>query len=224
MTLPMRPLFYWHKIDTFVLRLYGMGSNAKINLPELFSSFKEGDQRAFSGIFNHFYQPLCFFGQRMIQDPAGAEDLVQDVFVRLWQKYRDFQTPEALKSFLYVSVRNSCLNYLEKNVVKLKHQAHVTAKGQVEEPTILHTIIQAEVLRQVFDAVDTLPEQCRKVIRMTFEEGKKPKEIAAELGITVSSVNNQKMRGLSLLKDRLPGDGFALGLSMLMPAILGHLK
>ncbi len=75
-----------------------------------------------------------------------------------------------------------------------------------------------------FDAVDTLPEQCRKVIKMTFEEGKKPKEIALALGITISTVNNQKMRGLNLLKDRLPGDQLSLGLFMLAPTLISHLK
>ena len=200
-----------------------MGLDEKVNLPELLSSFKKGDKDAFSQIFNHFYQPLCYFGQRIIGDDAGTEDIVQDVFVRLWQKYRDFETIESLKSFLYVSVKNACFNSLESNVVKLKHQSYVTANGGDEETTILHSLIRAEVLRQVFDAVETLPEQCRKVIKMTFEEGKKPKEIAEELGITISTVNNQKMRGISLLKDRLPNDQLTLGISILVPTALSHL-
>lgn len=195
-----------------------------IKLMELLSSFKEGNKDSFGYIFNHFYQPLCFFGQKIIQNSTASEDIVQEVFIKLWQKHHNFETIESLKSFLYISVRNSCLNYLESNQVKEKHQKYVLSHGHSQEATILHTIIRTEVLRQTFDAIDTLPEQCRKVIKMTFEEGKKPKEIAAELGITVSTVNNQKMRGLSLLKERLPGDSLALGLSILMPALISQLK
>ncbi|MCD0490426.1 RNA polymerase sigma-70 factor [Pedobacter sp. MC2016-14] len=201
-----------------------MASKTKTNLPELFSSFKQGDQNAFSQIFNHFYQSLCYFGERITGDDMSTEDIVQDIFVRLWQKYADFETIESLKSFLFVSVRNACFNYLERNAVKLKHQEHLSFQGEIQEITVLQAMIRAEVLRQVFDAVDTLPEQCRRVIKMTFEEGKKPKEIAEELGVTVSTVNNQKMRGISLLKDRLPGDELTIALSILVPAVAAYTK
>lgn len=185
--------------------------------------FKSGNVTAFDQIFNQFYNPLCYFGNRILQDKFATEDLVQDIFVKLWHKNEDFNSLESIKSFLYVSVRNACLNYLEKAKVKTKHADYMMAQGQATEETILHSIIEAEILREIFDTVDTLPEQCRKVIRMTFEEGKKPKEIADELGITVSTVNNQKMRGLGLLKKRLSDDGLALGIALFFPEAIHHL-
>jgi len=190
----------------------------------LILEFQSGKVSAFDQIFNKFYSPLCYFGSRIVQDKFTAEDLVQDIFVKLWHKNEDFDSLETIKSFLYVSVRNACLNYIEKSKVKAKHANYVISQGQVEEETILHSIIEAEILREIFDTVDTLPEQCRKVIRMTFEEGKKPKEIADELGITVSTVNNQKMRGLGLLKNRLSDDGLALRIALFFPEVIHLLK
>lgn len=190
---------------------------------ELFALLKGKNMAAFDQIFEQFYRPLCFFASRIIHDPADSQDIVQDVFVRFWQKENLPDTMNAIRAYLYVSVKNSCFNYLEKNSVKLKHQ-QTLVNTDIEEATILNNIIQAEVLRQVFAAVDTLPEQCRKIIRMTFEDGKKAKEIACELGITISTVNNQKMRGLSLLKTRLSDEGLALGMLLLLPAFFNHVK
>jgi RNA polymerase sigma-70 factor (family 1) len=191
---------------------------------ELLSLLKDRDDAAFNQIFNQFYQSLCFFASRIVQDQYAAEDIIQDIFVKFWQRHRDFNDFASVRSFLYVSSRNACLNWLEKSQVKLKHQQYMVGRENIEERTILQTIIQAEVVRQIFDAVDTLPEQCRKVIRMTYEEGKKAKEIADELGITVSTVNNQKMRGLKLLRDQLSDEGLTLGMLLFIPGLLDILK
>ncbi|GAA3958556.1 RNA polymerase sigma-70 factor [Mucilaginibacter dorajii] len=190
---------------------------------ELFTLLKDKNMVAFDLVFERFYRPLCFFASRIIQDRFDAQDIVQDVFVKFWQKENIPDTLNSLRAYLYVSVKNSCFNQLEKNNVKFKHQ-QTLLNADIEEATVLNNIIQAEVLRQVFAAVDTLPEQCRKIIRMTFEDGKKAKEIACELGITISTVNNQKMRGLSLLKTRLSDEGLALGALLLLPGLFSHIK
>jgi len=195
-----------------------------VKLIELLSSFNQGDREAFGHLFNHFYGPLCLFSQRITQDAPMSEDIVQESFVKLWEKRPSFEKIEVFKSFLYSSVKNASLNYLEHHSVKQKYQKHVINNGPVSEKSILHNIIRAEVLRQTFDAIDTLPEQCRRVIKMTFEEGKKPKEISAELGITISTVNNQKMRGLSILRTKLPDDRLGLAISILTSALISHIK
>ncbi|WP_184549677.1 RNA polymerase sigma-70 factor [Mucilaginibacter sp. FT3.2] len=200
-----------------------MNNRTELTDHKLFTLLKGKNMAAFDQIFEKFYRPLCFFASRIIQDNLDAQDIVQDVFVKFWQKDNIPDSVDAIRAYLYVSVKNSCFNHLEKNNVKFKHQ-QTLVNADIEEATILNNIIQAEVLRQVFAAVDTLPEQCRKIIRMTFEDGKKAKEIACELGVTVSTVNNQKMRGLSLLKTRLADEGLALGTLLLLPCLFNHVK
>ncbi|NVM66982.1 RNA polymerase sigma-70 factor (ECF subfamily) [Mucilaginibacter sp. SG538B] len=200
-----------------------MNNRVDLTEHELLTLLKGKDIAAFDQIFEKFYRPLCFFASRIIHDTVDAQDLVQDVFVKFWQKENMPCTADAIRSYLYVGVKNTCFNYLEKNSVKIAHR-QTLVNTDIEEATILNNIIHAEVLRQVFAAVDTLPEQCRKIIRMTFEDGKKAKEIACELGITISTVNNQKMRGLSLLKNRLSDEGLALGMLLILPGIMDHVK
>lgn len=177
-----------------------------------------GMQYAYEDIFRKFYEPLCFFADKIIDDSDKSEDLVQDVLITLWEKRKDFNTLASLRSFLYVSVRNSCFKELEKRKVRLKHVDSLGYDELVDESSVLDTIIHAEVIRRVFDAVDKLPERCKKVIRLTFEEGKSSKEISEEMGVTVSTVNNQKMRGLILLREHLSDKDIKLAITILFPA------
>lgn len=182
--------------------------------------FNSGDEKAYDQIFKRFYKPLCFFAYKILLDQDKAEDIVQDNLIKLWQKREPFESMEKIQSFLYVSVRNSCYDELEHQKVKSKHQNYIQHTARLTEQNILDIIMQAEVVRNVFAAVETLPEQCRKVIKMTFEEGKSPKEISDELGITVSTVSNQKMRGLILLKRRLSDQDIALAAAILVPGLI----
>lgn len=167
------------------------------------SNFKAGNESAFDVIFNHLYSPLCVFTQGIINDHFAAEDITQEAFVKLWEKHADFDNFPSIRSFLYITVKNAAFNFLEKGKVKQKHQNYVLKQDLSVERSILHGIIEAEVLHNIVSTIETLPEQCQRIIKMTFLEGLKPKDISAKLGISVSTVNNQKMRGLSLLKERL---------------------
>lgn len=196
-----------------------MSSHSNFSDYELTSLLKNGEEKAFDQIFKSLYKPLCFFAYKILQDQDRAEDLVQDNLIKLWQRAQTFDSFTKIKSFLYVSVRNSCYDELEHQKVAHKHQQYLLNNPMHEGQTVLDTIMQAEVVSKVFVAVDTLPEQCKKIIKMTFEEGKSPKEIAAELGITVSTVSNQKMRGLILLKRRLSDKDAALAMTILLPGL-----
>lgn len=174
---------------------------------ELLLRLKSGDQQAFELIFKKFYGALCFFSTRLTSDRAAAEEIVQDILLKLWNKRSDFNQFNELKAFLYISTRNACLNYLDKENRKLRRFKTLDIKEALE-PGIVNEIIYTEVLREISTEISLLPEQCGKIIRMIFEEELKPREIAEKLHITVSTVYNQKMRGLSILKKRLSEPGF----------------
>lgn len=80
-----------------------------------------GMQHAYDDIFRRFYEPLCFFADKILNDADKSEDLVQDVLITIWEKRKDFNSLASLRSFLYVSVRNSCFKELEKRKVRSRH-------------------------------------------------------------------------------------------------------
>jgi len=177
---------------------------------DLIRQLHRGNQTAFDALFRMFHPALCFFARRLaIGLPKGqAEEIVQDTFLKLWQRRTNFADLSSVKAFLYIATRNACLNYIEKEQVRnRRHEQYLHTVEEVED-AVMEEIIYTEVLREVEQAIETLPEQCRRIIKMAYEDGLTPKEIAQALDISVSTVNNQKSRGVSLLKKRLSGNGF----------------
>lgn len=171
----------------------------------LLSQFSAADQQAFAHIFTLFYAPLCFFCTRLVGDKPAAEEIVQDILHKLWEKNHDFSSLVSIKAFLYISTRNASMNYIDKHQRKAKRElSFYNNLEQAEEP-VIREIIYNEVLNELRKEINKLPEQCRNVIRMLYEEDMKPQEIADELNIKVSTVYNQKMRGISILKAKFSG-------------------
>lgn len=169
---------------------------------DLMHRLRNGDEQAFNQLFTTLYSPLCFFATRLIQNNFAAEEICQDVFFTVWKKREFFTEFKSLKAFIYISARNACMNYLDKENRKAKKMKQVAVE-EMDQPHI-REMIYAEVLNEIRGEIDRLPEQCAKVIKMLYEEDMKPQHVAEQLNITVSTVYNQKLRGISLLKKRLP--------------------
>jgi RNA polymerase sigma-70 factor (ECF subfamily) len=183
---------------------------------ELITLLRNGDERAFGQVFDHYYTALCFFSARLITDKTAAEDIVQEILYKLWHKHADFESMQAIKAFLYISTRNASLNYLDKEKRKDRHHQKLMELPEEVTDPVLNDIIYTEALREIAMELDCLPDQCGKVIKMIYQDGLKPQEIADLLGITVSTVYNQKMRGIGILKGRLSAKGFGVLLMMIL--------
>lgn len=170
---------------------------------EIVSEFNKGNERSFSSIFNTYYSSLCFFAEKMILDKQEAEDIVEESFVKLWRLHANFETMQNVKAFLYITTRNACINYIKQAERTSKNQSELLYVLPQKEDHVLAQITKAEVLREVHAAIESLPPQCRKIVRMSFVEGLKNQEIADKLNLSVNTVKNQKMRAISLLKIKL---------------------
>lgn len=170
---------------------------------EIITSLKNGDPDALQNLLKLYYGPLCLFAERLLADSAAAEDIVGESFVKLWHKKNDFETHQNLKAFMYITVRNACLNFLKQaRRESLSKKQHAYLTGEKEE-FVLNEMIRAEVLKEIMDEVNNLPEQCRKVLKFAYLEGLKNQEIADLLNISIHTVKNQKARAIQLLKIRL---------------------
>lgn len=188
--------------------------------PGLLLEFQAGNEQGFDRVFIHFYPLLCVFAEKILQDEALSQDIAQDSLIKAWNKRNDFPDFSRLKSFLYTCVRNASFNELEKHKVKAKYQSTLEKSEPADDYNPLKDMIHAEVVSRIFAKVDTLPEQCRRVIHMTYMEGKTPKEISEALHVSVSTVNSQKMRGLQLLKGKLSDQDLLTAAVLLLPGFL----
>lgn len=176
--------------------------NYHINEQHL-TAFNQRLEEGLNPFFNTWYPALCLFASRFTGDRSLGEDFVQEAFVRLWSHHGSFESVQAMKSFLYCVIRNSCLNHIrsrKKNSCLYLEVVTILESEQNKEDEIIH----AEVIAILHAALNELPPACREIFMKYFLEGKGYAEIAKELNLSVSTVRNQKARGLSLLRKKIP--------------------
>jgi RNA polymerase sigma-70 factor (ECF subfamily) len=178
-------------------------------MPEAISmvAFQNGDKEAFNHIFNMFYKRVCFFAAGIVNEDA-AEDLVQDAFVKLWERRLSFNSLNSIKAFLYLTTKNSCINSYKHQKVVGKFESRQTES--LDEPNIIYRLIEAEVLEEVQQAVQQLPQSYRKVIYLSYFEGLSNQETADYLNISINTVKTQKVRSLRILREILKHSPTAL--------------
>ncbi|MGB8194639.1 MAG: sigma-70 family RNA polymerase sigma factor, partial [Chitinophagaceae bacterium] len=150
--------------------------NDQVTGDEIINKFKNGSTESLSTLFNLHYTPLCFFAQRLIDDKDEAEDIVVDAFVKLWERRPDVKSMQNVKAYLYIATRNACFNYLRKSERTSKLQSDLMYLLSGREEHTLDDIIKAEVFDKVYQALESLPPQCKKIAFMSFIDGMKNQE------------------------------------------------
>lgn len=180
-----------------------MSRKSSYNEYQLLRGLTSGDTLHYSYIFKEYYSALCHYAETIIGEPGHAEDIVQDVFERLWQKPYAFEDLRHLKDFLYKATRNAALNFLKGAQHSKERQAKFLHEREEVDTAEDQDIIRMEVFRVIYREISNLPEQCGKIVRMSYIDGLKNEQIAEILSISLQTVKNQKTRGMKLLRMRL---------------------
>jgi len=159
-----------------------------------------GNEAAFECFFKTYYQSLLRYAYVLLRDEMMAEEMVQQVFYKLWEKREKLAIHTSGKAFLYKAVHNECLNHIKREKHKRVHQQYVTAMD-TEESTdpLLLTELQAKLQK----AMTELPEQCRNIFYLNRIEGLKYREVAEELGLSVKTIETQISKALKILRKKL---------------------
>ena len=167
-------------------------------------------------VFKTYYPRLCDFACRFLKDMDEAEDVVQDVFVAFLEQHTASEKPhDDTKAFLYAAVKNACLNRLRHEGVAGRYLQQ-TPQEETDERDALHHLIHAEVIGEIYQAMNALPPGCALVLRKGYLEGLKNPEIAEQLGVSVNTVKSQKQRALLLLREKLTPQAMTLLLPFLL--------
>lgn len=169
--------------------------------PNIIRHIKRGDRRAFRKVFEEYFSALTAFGYKFVPDKSLVEDMVQEAFVSFWEKRQDFEHIHALKSFLYTSVRNKCLNHLKHQAVLKKHESALVYELESDHRFTNH-VIEEETFDQLLAEIKVLPEAAREIMILALN-GLKNQDIADELNISINTVKTQKKIAYAKLKDKL---------------------
>jgi RNA polymerase sigma-70 factor (ECF subfamily) len=154
----------------------------------------------FEQVFKQHFKSLHAYAYTILRDEDAAEDIVQQVFVKLWEKREETEITQSIQAYLYRMVYNSCLNFLKHEKVK---EAHVSfAKHSMSEGVehITKTIAGKELNHKIQQALQQLPEQCRTIFQLSRFEELKYKEIATLLNLSVKTIENQMGKALRIMR------------------------
>lgn len=165
---------------------------------------KHADQGAFTQIYNHFYSRLFASSLYLTKSVELAEEVVSDVFVKIWINRKQLGSIQSLKSYLFVAVRNQSLNYISKN----KKYRHCEIHSIIDEKLYTRacpetSMLQSEMHDHIDTAIETLPGRCRQIYKMVRIDGLKHKQVSDILGISVKTIEAQISIALKKLNSRL---------------------
>ncbi len=170
---------------------------------EIIRRIRQGDVGQFESLFRSSYVSLVKYAQTLIRDHDTAEEIVQDLFFRLWQDKHKINIESSLNGYLFRAVHNRCLHYIDHNKVVGRYEKEMSGQ-QAESPEnpseILHyKELQARIAR----VIESLPERCGKIFCMNRFEGLKYIEIAERLSISVKTVESNMGRALKEFRKAL---------------------
>ena len=159
----------------------------------------DSDESAFTTLFRLFYKSLYHFAMQYVHKHEIAEEVVNDVFIKIWKQRADLLEVKHFESYLFIAVKNGALNY-----IKQYSHFHVAIDDENTGKLIsLHNPEQdmewKELYLKLQQAINELPEQCRAVFRLVKEEGFKMKQVAEILGISPRTVETQLYRAVKRL-------------------------
>lgn len=159
-----------------------------------------GVEHVFDYVYQGYFAPLCFYAEQYVGDESL--DVVNNVFAKLWSSGTQFETTGHLKSFLYVATRNACLDFLKVHARSKLRETEYGRFQHLSDEEVEAGIIENEYLAEIYRELKKLPSQCGKIIEMTYIQGFKNEEVAAQLGLSLQTVKNQKHKGLKVLRSR----------------------
>lgn len=166
----------------------------------LLMKLKNGNQKAFIHIYNRYHKVLYVVAYKYLKETEQAKDCVQDVFLKLWEEKAEIQIQSSLKNYLYAMTRNHILNTVKKNNRQIVSNYEKEQETLADSDNLFEIIAQKELTETLYTAIETLPEQKKKICLLKMEGRFTNKEIAEQLQITENTVKKHYTQTLMLLR------------------------
>ncbi len=174
---------------------------------ELIHSIKKGNPTSFELVFKTYYPKLCTYAFGHTRQLESAEDIVKDFFVKLWSDREQLNITSSLSGYLFHSVRNACVNYLQRDIRRNKtlsldeiNRLGIKINEPLSEDYSIEKIYAEELETRIRIEIEKLPEGCKEIFRLSRFENLSHKEIAAKLNIAENTVKVQIYKALKRIK------------------------
>jgi len=174
---------------------------------QLVEAYLKGEKEALNFLIKRYLTPIFNYALSFVKDQAAAEDMAQEVFVKVWQKIKKYDQKYKFKNWLYIIAKNTCLDYLKKNKTLNFSELNLVDDNLLFEDLIKETALSpqaelemAETAKLVNAAVDKLPDKYKETVKLYYLSGYKFREIAAILKESIDTIKSRNRRSLIYLK------------------------
>lgn len=174
---------------------------------ELVSLLQADDERALYYLYNRYWDKLLVIATRRLDNLEESQELVQDVFISLWNRRRELQLKYSLATYLSVAIKYQVINRMDKNHRKRLRESATPLEVHYTSASPEELMLEKELWARLESTIEQLPEKCRIVYRMSREEGKTHKQIAEDLNISESTVEKHVAKALKSIRSGLSGSG-----------------
>jgi len=164
------------------------------------SDLRMGKETALSFLMDQYARALHFFAYKFITDQQTSSEIVSDAFVKLWERREHFEAIEPIKSFLYLVVKNACLDHLKHSRNKCRYEDPDLIQLEATDQDILRKIIYTELVELIVQEIKKLPRQQAQVLQLSVMEDKNVQEICDELGTTANTVYFARSKAVATLR------------------------
>ena len=175
-----------------------------MNEPEdhiLLQSFKEGNEKAFETIFNRFKGKVFNYAQKIVISTDNSKEIVQQVFIKLWERRKNIDTELTLDPYLYVITRNSCLDLLRKSAKDKILKEELLEANEFRSNQTEDNIIFKEYEKIALKAIDQLPAKRKQIYKLSRIDGMTYDEISKHLGISKNTVKTHLLKAYKFIKN-----------------------
>jgi RNA polymerase sigma-19 factor, ECF subfamily len=155
---------------------------------EIAGRIRNGDIGQFESLFRSSYASLVRYAMTLVRDHDTAEEIVQDLFTRIWQDKEKLKIESSLNGYLFRSVYNKCLHYIDHNKVIEQHAKEVSRRHSENHESPFDILHYKELQDRIAHILERLPEKCGEIFYMNRFEGLKYREIASKLSISIKTV------------------------------------
>lgn len=168
---------------------------------DLLLLIEQGDKDIFTDFYSSNFRKLILVSDRYVRDIAAAEEIVQDIFLKIWEDKAVLETIKSIKAYLYRSVVNSSINYINRQKSLERHHLHIAE--QLSDELIDSEDERNELIVLLYQEIEFLPEKCQLVFKLSRLEGLKYRDIAAKLDLSEKTVENHMGNALRILRSRV---------------------
>ena len=174
-----------------------------LNERDIIRKIRNGDINAFENLFRSSYNALVNYARTILKDTDSSEEIVQELFYVLWRDRKKIKITSSVNGYLFRSVYNRCMHYIDHRKVINKHEDEAKNSLRVNTPDPAEELHYKEMYEKITKTIEKLPERCAKIFWMSRLDGLKYAEIASELSISVKTVEANMSRALKKLRKEL---------------------